>query len=147
MTKIKPGYASAFRRLFNFLIKCQSLQYSYNQNPLDRPDVIRMILSKIAGFLQDRWNRHFHKIRRNQAREPGLLDFTNFIEDKMTLVSDPLFSREAVGQYEDKPLKPYKPKKMQSYAIKEISGNKKTETSKCSKCEGQHDIEKCTRIL
>ena len=30
MTKIKPGAASAFWRLFNFLIKCQSLQYSYN---------------------------------------------------------------------------------------------------------------------
>ena len=94
-----------------------------------------MILSKIAGFLQDRWNRHFHKIRRNQAREPGLLDFTNFIEEERTWVSDPLFSREAVGQYEDKPLKPYKPKKIQSYAIKEISGNKKTENSKCPKCE------------
>ena len=25
----------------------------------------------------------------------------------MTLVSEPLFSREAVGQYEDKPLKPH----------------------------------------
>ena len=30
MTKFKPGAASAFWRLFNFLIKCQSLQYSYN---------------------------------------------------------------------------------------------------------------------
>ena len=49
MTKIKLGDESAFRRLFNFLIKCQSLQYSYNQNPLDTPDVICMILSKIPG--------------------------------------------------------------------------------------------------
>ena len=72
MKKIKPGGAAAFRRLFNFLIKCQSLQYSYNQNPLDAPYVICMILSKILGFLQDRWNRHAHKIKTNQAREPGL---------------------------------------------------------------------------
>ena len=44
--KIKPGDAAAFKRLFNFLIKCQSLQYSqnYNQKPLDTPDVIYMIL-------------------------------------------------------------------------------------------------------
>ena len=110
MTKIKPGDASAFRRLFNFLIKCQSLQYSYNQNPLDTPDVICMILSKIPGFLQDRWTRHVHKIRKNEAREPGLLDLTNFIQDEMTVVYDPLFFREAVRQYEDKPLKPHKPK-------------------------------------
>ena len=65
----------------------------------------------------------------------------------MTLVNDPLFSRKAVGQYEDKPLKPHKSKKIQSYATKETSGNEKRETSKCPICEGQHDIEECTTIL
>ena len=44
---------------------------------------------------------------------------TIFIDDEMTLVNDPLFSREAVEQYEDKPLKPHKPKKIQNYAVKE----------------------------
>ena len=70
-------------------------------------------------FLQDRWNRHIHKIRKNETREPGFLDLTNFSKDEMVLVIDPLYSREAVGQYEDKPVKPHKPKKIQSYAIKE----------------------------
>ena len=147
MTKIKLGDESAFRRLFNFLIKCQSLQYSNNQNPLDTTDVIYMILSKIPGFLQDKWNRHVHKIRKNHARETGLLHLTNFIEGEMTIVNDPLFSREAVGQYIDKRLKPHKPKKIQIYAIKETSGNRKTETSKCPICEDHHDIEECTTIL
>ena len=96
MTKIQPGDAFAFRRLLNFLIKYQSLQYSNNQNPLDTPDVICMILSKIPGFLQDRRNRYVHKIRKNQVRVPGLLNLTNFIEEKMTLLDDLLFSREAV---------------------------------------------------
>ena len=48
-----------------------------------------------------------------------MLDLTNFIEDEMTLDNDQLFSKGPVGQYEDKPLKPHKPKKIQSYAIKE----------------------------
>ena len=122
MTKIKSGDAAAFRRLFNVLIKCQSLQYSNSQYPLDTPDVICMILLKVPGSLQDRWNRHIHKIRKNQTRESGLLNLTNFIEDKMDLVNDTLFSREAVGQYEHKPLKPHKPK--------ETSGNENRETSK-----------------
>ena len=38
-------------------------------------------------------------------REPRLIDLTNFIEDEMALVNNPLFSREAVDQYEEKPLK------------------------------------------
>ena len=61
MSKIKSGDAVAFRRLFNFLIKCQTM-----------------------------------RIRRSETREPELLDLTNFIEDEMILVNDPLFSREAV---------------------------------------------------
>ena len=65
----------------------------------------------------------------------------------MNLVNDPLFFREAVRQYEDKPLIPHKPKKIQSYAIKETSGNENRETSKCAICEGQHDIGECTTIL
>ena len=147
MTKIKPGDAAAYRRLFNLLIKCQSLQYSNNQNPLDIPDVICMILSKVPGFLQDRWDKHVHKIRKTSTREPGLPDLTNFIEDEMNIVNDPLFSREAVWQYEDKPLKPHRRKKIQNYAIKETSGNENKGTSKCPICEGQHDIEECTTIL
>ena len=94
MTKIKPGDAAVFRRLFNFLIKCQSLQYSNNQNLLDTSDMICIIASKVPVFQQDRWNRYVQKIRKNQTREPGLLHLINFIEDKMALVNDPLFSRE-----------------------------------------------------
>ena len=112
MTKIKKGDAAVFRSLFNFLIKCQNLQYRNNQNPLDIPDVICMIILKILGFLRDRWNGHIHKIRKNQTREPGLPNLTNFVEDEMNVVKDLLFFRKAVGQYEDKPLKFHKPKKI-----------------------------------
>ena len=95
-----------------------------------------MILSKIPGFLQDRWNKHVDKIRENQIGEPALLNLTDLIEDEINLVNDPLFSREGIGQYEDKPLKPYKPKKTQSYAIKKTSRNKNRETSECPICKG-----------
>ena len=97
MTKIKTSDAAAYRRLFNFLTKCQTLEYG-NQNPLHTPDVIWMILAKITGYPQDRWNRNVQKSRRIQMREPELIDLTHFIEDKMVLVNDPLFSREAVVQ-------------------------------------------------
>ena len=68
MTKTTPGDGVAFRRLLNFFRNCQSLQYSNNQNFLDTPDVICMILSKVPGFLQARRNRHVHKIRKNQTK-------------------------------------------------------------------------------
>ena len=82
MTKTKPGDAATYRRLFNFLIKFLSLEYG-NQNSLDTPDVICMILAKLKGQLQDRWNRNVQKISKVQMKEPGLNDLTNFIEDEM----------------------------------------------------------------
>ena len=149
MTKIKPGDAAAYRRLFNFLIKCQSLDYG-SQNPLDTPDVICIILAKIPGYLQDRWNRNVQKIRKVQMREPGLIDLTNFIEDEMVLVNDPLFSREAVGQYEEKSLKQQSRStkhKFQTPVIKEIGDSAKRDKAKCPVCDDHHDIEECQVFL
>ena len=79
MTKIKPGDAETYRRLFKFLIKCQRLEYG-SQNPLDTPDVICMISAKILGYLQSRWNRNVQKIRKAKMREPVLIDLANFIK-------------------------------------------------------------------
>ena len=149
MTKIKPGDAAAYRRLFNFLIKCQSLEYGC-QNLLDTPDVICMILPKIPGYLQDRWNRNVQKIRKVQMRELGLIDLTNFTEDEMVLVNDPLFSREAVGQYEEKPLKQQSRStkyKFQTHVIKEAEDSVKKDKAKCPICDEHHDIEECQVFL
>ena len=38
-------------------------------------------------------------------KEPGLIDLTNFFKDEMVVINNPLFSRETVGQYEEKPIK------------------------------------------
>ena len=54
MSKIKPGDAIAFRRPFNFLMKCQTMNYGTSKNPLDSPDVIFMTFLKVPGHLQDR---------------------------------------------------------------------------------------------
>ena len=64
--------------------------------------MICMILVKLPLHLQDRWNQNTLLLRRRDSREPTLIDFANFVEDEMTLVNDPLYSREAVSQYLEK---------------------------------------------
>ena len=66
------------------------MSYGTSKNPLDSPDVVCMILSKVPGHLPDRWNRNALRIRRTETREPGLIYLTNFTEDEMILVTDPL---------------------------------------------------------
>ena len=41
-------------------------------------------------------------MRRMRSREPQLFDLANFVEFEMTLVSDPLYSRDSVSQYIEK---------------------------------------------
>ena len=56
MSPIKPGDISAFRKLFNFLIKCQSLSRPSQNNRLDAPEIICMILSKLPFEDEDEKN-------------------------------------------------------------------------------------------
>ena len=71
MSKTKPGDALAFRRLFDLLIKCQTMKYGISKNLLDSPDIIFMILSKDPGYLQDQCNRNALRIRRAEKRKTG----------------------------------------------------------------------------
>ena len=71
-------------------------------NPLDTPEMICVILAKLPLHLEDRWNRNTLLLRRKDSREPTLIDLANFIDDDMTLVNDPLYSREAVSQFLEK---------------------------------------------
>ena len=97
---LKAGNATAFRKLFNFLIKCQTTEVDGHYNPfLDTPKIICTVLSKLPLHLQDRWNRNPLQLRRQCSKGPQLIDLTNCVEDEITLANDPLYSRNAVNQY------------------------------------------------
>ena len=65
MVPLKAGDATAFKILFNFLIKCQTIEADGHYNPLDTPEIICMVLSKLPVHLQDRWNRNTLQLQRN----------------------------------------------------------------------------------
>ena len=77
-----------------------------------------MILPKLPVHLQDRWKRNTLKMRRMHSREPQLFDLANFAGDEMTLVSDPLYSRDAVSHYMEKNQKFIKSKRFPVNTVK-----------------------------
>ena len=101
---MKVGDAVGFRKFHNFLFKCQSIIGGNKWNVLDSPESICMLLPKLPGQLRDRWNREVYCIRAKHSREPQFKDLINYVNKETTLVSDPLFSKEAVEQYLDKKL-------------------------------------------
>ena len=68
MITLKAGDATAFRKLFNFLIKCQTIEADGHYDPLDTPEIILAVLSKLPLHVQDRWNRNTLQLRRKYSK-------------------------------------------------------------------------------
>ena len=91
-------------------------------------------------------------MRRMHSREPQLFDLANFVEDEMTLVSDPLYSRDAVSQYIENQ-KFIKSKRFTVNTVKaeelgKVDISKKLKVgNRCPLCSENHDIEDCVFFL
>ena len=90
--KLTFGDAKGFRLFFNFLVKCDRVAKEHNWNAINTPDVIWMLVSKLPNALIGRWNRIACNIRKKHECEPNLNDLIEFVDQKTTLVNDPMFS-------------------------------------------------------
>ena len=63
---------------------------------LDTRDIMQILLLQLQGSARNKWSRNILNIRREHKRKPDLKPDLKFI------VSDPIFSKEAVEQYMDK---------------------------------------------
>lgn len=146
---VKPGDAAGFRKFFNFMVRCKSVISDIHWNQLDNPEVMCTLLSKLPGYVQDRWNRKVYTLRRNFMREPSINDLIDFVNEETVLVNDALFSRGAVSQYMDKQEK--RDKKPHSHIRTFATGSKgqqsKNHQNKCVICEKFHDVEECSIYL
>ena len=50
--EIRNGDGESYQKFYSFLLKCESIIQAREQNPLDTPDVICMLLLKLPGVLE-----------------------------------------------------------------------------------------------
>ena len=100
--QIKAANADAYRKFQNFLVKCENIDHLPNWNVLNTPDIICMLLSKLPGSARDKWSRKVLAIPRKVSREPEMVDFIQFVNDETLVVTDPVFSKEAIERYVEK---------------------------------------------
>ena len=75
---------------------CETFAKRYGWNAVETPEILCILVSKLPGALRHRWNKRVFAIRQNFKKEPCLSDFTKLANEEIILVSDPIFSREAV---------------------------------------------------
>ena len=95
-----------------------------------------------------------YSIRAKHSREPELRDLIKYVDKETALVSDLLFSKEAVEQYSDKrDIKVDNRRRVGSYEIRseEESKNKPDkdtkEKDKCVMCAAFHDLDDCSVFI
>ena len=68
-------------------------------NELNTPDIICVLLSKLPGSARDKWPQKVLTIRRRGNKELEMTDFIQLDSNETLLVTDPVFSKEAVQQH------------------------------------------------
>ena len=135
---IRSGDSVSLRKFYTFLMKCSNVEGNFI-NALDSIDNLCTIVSKLPGNSREKWNRKALSLRTKQYRQPELKDMISFVEEELTLWSDPLFSKEALEQ-----------RKLLSDKNPPSSGSSNNRTFRnfhtqvtCRLCELSHDIESC----
>ena len=79
-----------------------------------------MLLSEVPGVIRYKWVRVVMNLRRRKEREATLKDFIGFIKEETDLVNEPLFSKGAIDQYQEKKStkNEHPRKRLSSYAVK-----------------------------
>ena len=86
------------------------------------------------------------KIRRHHRREPDLEDFIMYIEEEAILMSDPLFSQEALSELNTVKERPARRNKVKDLSGKKAAADDKNDKKKpphCSLCNSSHDLDEC----
>ena len=112
---------------------------------MDTHEITCMLLSTLPGGTRDRTLRRVLLIRRKQEKEPELTNVIDFVNDENLIVSDPVFSKEAVEQYIDKKTKP---RSVATY----VSGSKEkfgdlVVRLPCINCGENHQMDGCLKFM
>ena len=63
---------------------------------LNPPDTLCSLLAKLPGNMKNRQNRLAYNLRIHQQTDAEFADIVNFVEEEIILLTDPMFSRDAL---------------------------------------------------
>ena len=146
---ITLGDSAALKRFYSFLIKCHSITADITWNALHIPDTLCSLPAKLPGNMKDIWNRLAYNPRRHEERDVEFADLVNFTEKGTILITDPIFSRNALDSFMDKAQRSdHRKRRVKTYATKtDIIGEEGKCRSPCHMCKKNHDMDKLKKFL
>ena len=96
---VKGSDPEAWKKLYRFLLKCNTFKATGQLKELDRPDIISTIITKLDVSFQDRWAALAERVERTEEREVSFEDLLEFIKVQSLQVSHPTYSRQALKNF------------------------------------------------
>ena len=100
------------------------------------------MLSKLPTQLQERWNRKNFYLRKI-GKEAALEEFIEFMDEEISLVSDPMFSSEAIHRMGRETPKSYQHTMRNTKNFNTTCNESKT----CLRCSKNHHIDNCEEFM
>ena len=128
-------------------VKLENIGHLQSCNVLDTPDIMFVLVSRLWDSSGDKWSRNVLTKRQMHTREPDLINFIHFVNKETLIVSDPIFSKEAVDQCVDKNQNS-RTTKVSSYATKDDSKLHVDENlADCVYCSKDNKLDRCNAFM
>ena len=115
-----------------------------NHTAFNNPESIQLMQLKLPMYLQERWNRNALSIKKRRHTELTLEDFVAFIDEETTVVNNPNYSKDALGELQRKDN--FISDKRKVTTMLSLTDCKKSK--KCLYCEGNcNDLDQCQSYL
>ena len=96
---IRHDDSTALRKLGLFLVRCnKAMRNITNMDVLNHLPNLQTIVTKLPGYLQNKWRDHASRLRRNEQRVANFNDLTCFVESASESANDSVFGKFALNK-------------------------------------------------
>jgi hypothetical protein len=150
--KVKDGDSVGYQEYSDFLCRCaEIMKEMIYMDDLNSSETLKLISGKLPTYSGVRWCRYAFDIKKNKYRPVVFEDIVKFIKEEAELVTDPVFSPDAMKADRKRELEKEMGKKLKSRGVNNFDtlasqkfGVKVNEAvADCVKCLKSHHLNDC----
>jgi hypothetical protein len=150
--KVKDGDSVGYQEYSDFLCRCAEIMKEIiYMDDLNSSETLKLISGKLPTYSGVRWCRYAFDIKKNKYRPVVFEDIVKFVKEEAELVTDPVFSPDAMKADRKRELEKEVGKKLKTRGVNNFdtlaSQNSSVKDNKpvadCVKCLKSHHLNNC----
>ena len=140
--KVAAGDVESLDRLLLFVTEVMNAMASVKLGEFDHPSNLRLVVSKLPGYLQDRWLREADRLIQ-EGSPVRLSSLVSFLTAEVRVKRNPLFGPRAIGSdHRGDVLRPSPGLKVSAARVTSPAAG----SGRCGFCRGAHGTDECRSL-